>query len=268
MNISIHPLLEPASPTANHPARKHLPALRSIRGFSLLELSLSLTLLALVVASLLPLQRALENRRREFAEQNQMDHWMSHIEGFALSRRRLPCPAPDVEGSEQTQTPDGPCAASNGWLPWRAMGLARPVRAPFYAVASLETLGTPYAHTLTRKDGLKTVSFELLSASIFSPPDTAGSSPGTLPALLVKDHAQTPPDLTETTLSGMPCAGQTFLSVSAVALISSDPQHAAEFMGSNRCYRIPAAGSYVRMAWLSYERLIWLYVKAGLIGAS
>ena len=236
-------------------------------GFSLLELSLSLMVMALLLASMLPLQQAFENRRREWLEQSQMDQWMSHIEGFALTRRRLPCPAPDMDGSEQFQSTNGPCTISNGWLPWRAMGLAKPGRAPLYAVASLETIGAPYAHLLTTRGGLKTVPTDLLSAAILAPPDTSGSSPGTLPALLVTAaEAQTSLD-SPAPLSGMPCAGTLFLTVSAVALISSDFQKAQQFSGSNRCYQPPKTGDLARMAWLSYERLIWLYVKAGLIGS-
>ena len=59
---------------------------RSVDGFSLLELSLSLMIMALLLATLLPFQRSLEERRREWWEQTQMDQWMSQIEGFALTQ--------------------------------------------------------------------------------------------------------------------------------------------------------------------------------------
>jgi prepilin-type N-terminal cleavage/methylation domain-containing protein len=232
-------------------------------GFSLLELSLSLLVLGILMATLLPLNAAMENRRRDWMSQMQMDLWMSQIEAFALAHRRLPCPAADADGSEQSISSTGPCGLSNGWLPWRALGLQKPGRAPLYAVASMDTLGTPYSHLLTRQDGFRTVPIDLLSAAIFAAPETSGSSPGTLPALLVSDTAASAGGTH--TLTGMPCAGQLFQTVSAVALVSSDLEHSDQFKAGNRCYQPPAIGSQARMAWLSYERLIWLYVKAGLM---
>lgn len=256
-------------------ANTHFHRLRTSRyncGFSLLELALSLSVLGILLSALLPLQAALHSRYALMRETAQLDIWLHQIEGFALIHHRLPCPAPDNEGQEMFAGMAGPCQQSNGWLPWRSMGLPRPAQSPLYAVASLETLGTPYAHTLTRRDGLRQIPVDTLSAALFAPPDTSGPSPGTLPALLVKNEpiaasGSTSDAATLASLPGMPCAGTQFLTVSAVALISMHREQQAEFTGTNRCYNPPPVSHAGRMRWLSYERLVWLYTQSGLMTA-
>lgn len=236
------------------------------RAFTLLELALSLAVTALLLGSFSTIAGQLESRAREREQTALFDRWMTQLEAFALTRRRLPCPSTDLDGTEQQGALAGACAQSAGRLPWRSLGLQKPQSIPFYAVATLETLGTPMAYTLTRTDGYKSVPQDLLSAAIFGPPDTTGTSPGTLPALLVKDTNTTD---SSPMLAGMPCAGNRFMTVSAVAIVASGIQDPDEFSGNRRCFTPPAAvdrNRMRRMEWLSYERLMWLYLNAGLSG--
>jgi hypothetical protein len=140
--------------------------------------------------------------------------------------------------------------------------LPQPPQHTFYAVATLENLGTPYANTLTRKGGASAVSLDLLSAAVFAPPET-GANPSTwLPALKVCEPQS---DGLVTSIPGT-CPGARHLSLSAVVLLAADPLIASSYSAASRqitATRTSDKGLLLR--WLSYERLMWLYLKAGLL---
>ncbi|NIO41882.1 MAG: prepilin-type N-terminal cleavage/methylation domain-containing protein [Burkholderiales bacterium] len=104
------------------------PARNFARGFSLIELSVAILVIALLLGSLLvPLSTQVDQRR--YAEtEKQLEHIREALIGFALANRYLPCPAvsatngsEDRTGSQCTDVGSGP--KREGFVPWITLGL-------------------------------------------------------------------------------------------------------------------------------------------------
>lgn len=117
-------------------------------GFTLLELTIVLVIVALLTGSLLavlPLQQDLHNQA---AAERQLQEARDALLGFAAANGYLPCPArSSVDGSEDRTA--GSCTAGkrNGLLPWVSLGTARSDpwgRLVRYSVAPAFTGSGPY----------------------------------------------------------------------------------------------------------------------------
>lgn len=95
------------------------------RGFSLVELSVVLMIVALLLGGLLvPLGTQVE--QRQYAEtEKQLLEIKEALIGFAVSNRYLPCPAVSAaNGAEGPRTGTPPvCTPRVGFLPWVALGV-------------------------------------------------------------------------------------------------------------------------------------------------
>ncbi|UCH50211.1 MAG: prepilin-type N-terminal cleavage/methylation domain-containing protein [Betaproteobacteria bacterium] len=99
-------------------------------GFSLIELSVAIIVIALLLGSLLvPLSTQVDQRR--YAEtEKQLEHVREAVIGFALANRYLPCPAVSAtDGREDRDTGTGQCTdvggspKRDGFLPWVTLGV-------------------------------------------------------------------------------------------------------------------------------------------------
>lgn len=99
-------------------------------GFSLIELSVAIIVIALLLGSLLvPLSTQVDQRR--YAEtEKQLEQIREAVIGFALANRYLPCPAVSAtNGSEDRDTSTGQCTdvggnpKRDGFVPWVTLGV-------------------------------------------------------------------------------------------------------------------------------------------------
>ena len=148
-------------------ARRGIAQARRPRGFSLLEIAITLAVLALLLGSLLvPLSTQIA-QRNESATQKQLEEIKEALLGFAAANGRLPCPATAAsKGAEvvaNTSTGDCSNAAGGafiGFVPAVTLGLSQVDREGFavdgwgadahnrirYAVSSIQ-LGSDYVFT-------------------------------------------------------------------------------------------------------------------------
>ncbi len=111
-------------------ALKATQQLKYAGGFSLVELSVAIVVIALLLGSLLvPLSTQVDQRR--YAEtEKQLEHIREAVIGFALANRFLPCPAVSAtDGSEDRDTSTGQCTdvggnpKRDGFVPWVTLGV-------------------------------------------------------------------------------------------------------------------------------------------------
>ena len=239
------------------------PSKRTLHsGFSLIELALSLGILGLVGLSAPPLFKIWQAEKLRQREMNTMDSAMNQIEAYAITHRRLPCPASDFNGLENAKASNGICLQETGKLPWRTLGMTPPNPVPVFAVATLNALGTPYAQILTTGGAIKTVNLDALSSAIFAGPDLNADNSSALPALMVCDQAP----------SNNACPQNRYASLTAVALVAlptpEEPASELENTNNDKFFLIPnnPALSH-RFRWLTYEKLAWLYLRSGVLGS-
>jgi prepilin-type N-terminal cleavage/methylation domain-containing protein len=109
----------PSSQTSRHP----LPV---SRGFSLIEMSIVLLLVALLLGSILvPLSAQVDQRRASDTEK-QLDAIKESLIGFAIANRYLPCPAVSATNGAEDRTGTA-CTGGKrvGFLPWVTLGITR-----------------------------------------------------------------------------------------------------------------------------------------------
>lgn len=97
-------------------------------GFTLVELAVSLTIIALLLGMLvIPL--ATQFDQQKIAETRaQLEQIREAVLGFAIATGRLPCPATPgtpttVAGAGQENKPGAACALTEGVLPWLSLGV-------------------------------------------------------------------------------------------------------------------------------------------------
>jgi prepilin-type N-terminal cleavage/methylation domain-containing protein len=109
-------------------------------GFSLTELSMVLAIVGLLLGGLMYTMLAQVEQRGAVETQQRLEMAREYVLAFAIAKLRLPCPARDDSGGDETINAQGECkdlkGAENyyaGLLPARAIGL-QPVDAQGYAI--------------------------------------------------------------------------------------------------------------------------------------
>lgn len=100
-----------------------IPTLRTARGFTLVELAIVLTIVALLTGGLLLGVSAQREAAGNVDAQRQLENIREALLGFAISNGRLPCPAlPNLPSSNANAGVEN-CAQPHGVLPWATLGL-------------------------------------------------------------------------------------------------------------------------------------------------
>lgn len=148
--------------------------LKQERGFSLIELALSMSVLALLLTALLyPLSRQVEQQQVRRTEQ-QLSEIREALYGFAISHGRLPRPARSERDGEERDT----CANElecNGFIPWATLGVPR-----------ADAWGKLFMYSVARKFADSTARLSLNDAGIYTLHTRLTSAPGDLTPLAVK----------------------------------------------------------------------------------
>lgn len=229
------------------------------KGFMLVEVALVIMLVAIILGPVLHLLSS-QSRKDEVLQQLRTKQQISEaVEGFVLATGRLPCPATEARGKE-SRTGDA-CTNSEGWLPaatlntWNITGSWR------MAVATLDQAGEPALNTLISNQPFAELSPQQL-AEIVLAPYTANYSLGTgpLPAIHLCQQVSGLP-LPVNTQAG--CANHTLLSPSAVWV--AYPVESSANINSNRYQQffITPDQPALNPAWISFERMNWLWMKRG-----
>lgn len=88
------------------------------KGFTLIEMSILLTIVGLLISSfLIPLTSQIDAVKIQGTRKT-LDELKQVLIYHAIVNNRLPCPAADEKGSEDTA-----CTAKEGYLPWKNLGM-------------------------------------------------------------------------------------------------------------------------------------------------
>jgi len=228
-------------------------------GALLVEVALALSLIAVMS---LPLMRLNQSQKAQQAVQDkkqERQYIMEQIEGFILSQQRLPCPAAQRDGVESWL--NGTCQTAKGWLPLQSLGLAPQTTQWEMAVATLEQVGPPAANAFFAEKTLHAIGLQQLSEIIFAPPTESVSVEETaLPALhicILNPNEPLPPPTTHG------CGAHALQTATAVLVVYETGTQA----GTHQFF-IQANAPEHNPTWLSYERLVWLWMRAGVLDQS
>lgn len=230
--------------------------MNKLRGFLLIEVALVIMLVAVILGPVLHLMASQTKKDEVFTQLRTKQALIEAVEGFVLANGRLPCPSLERNGLE-SRSGDA-CTNREGWLPGatlHAWGISGQWR---LAVATLEQAGEPALNALVSNQPFAEISPQQL-AEIVMAPYTVNHALGTgpLPAIhLCQEVAgQTLPS---NTVAG--CGGHTLLSASAVWVAYQN-----ESINQNRYQQffISPEQAALNPAWLSFERLNWLWMKRG-----
>ncbi len=152
-----------------------------LKGFSLLEMAIVLTIVGLLLAGLLPsLTSQLEQQHRNETRQA-FAMIKEALYGFAITNRYLPCPASQVNGIEDRNLTTGACHQRVGFLPWASLG-----------VRALDGWGRYFQYGATPAFTNASSVFALGSStdiSIRNLNDSALSNSGGIPAVIISTGA-------------------------------------------------------------------------------
>lgn len=93
------------------------------RGFSLVELTIVLIIVALLASGLMVGISAQRNVAENLAAERQLENIREALLGFAMTKGRLPCPALPTLPSTDNAAGTEDCSSEHGVLPWATLGL-------------------------------------------------------------------------------------------------------------------------------------------------
>lgn len=91
-------------------------------GFSLVEMAIVLTIVALLLGGLLPMISGQMEQQRRTETRKQLDEIRAALIGFAVINNRLPCPADPTIGTGLNNAGVEKCSITTGVLPWVTLG--------------------------------------------------------------------------------------------------------------------------------------------------
>ena len=206
--------------------------IRAAAGFSLVELAVVMTIVALLLGGLIFTLSA-QTEQRNFEEtRRRLDQARELLLGYAIVNGRLPCPATAVSSGDESPVGGGACTTGfSGWLPARTIGFqptddtgfaidvwgnriryAVSVSVPFNTVAPQVCRpagAAPVTPHFTHKDNMRTNGIDC------QPND-----------LLICKSANLPPAITATTCGG--AANQIMTTSLVVAIIFSTGKNGAQ----------------------------------------
>lgn len=150
---------------------------RRSSGFTLVEMAMVLTIVALLLAGLLPTISGQVEQQRRTETIKQLNDIQQALIGFAIIHGRLPCPA--TASSKGLEDPVGGGNCSNfhdGFVPGATLGIAslnedgqvvdawnNPIR---YAVTGWDSTNPAFGDVYTTDDGMQTVGIAALSPNL------------------------------------------------------------------------------------------------------
>jgi len=111
--------------TKQSPKKRNL--CESESGFSLIEMAMVLTIVALLMAGLLPTLSGQIEQGRRTETRKLLDEIQQALVGYAIINGRLPCPTTTADPANANYgLQDGNCLspAAEGYLPWKTLGVA------------------------------------------------------------------------------------------------------------------------------------------------
>lgn len=112
--------------------KKEPPAMNKTKGFTLIEMAVVLTIMALLATYFMGAVGNLVVQKRRIDSQNKLVVIETALANFVAQTQRLPCPADgtkksavDADAGKEVRDGAGDCGdQQNGVLPWRAIGLS------------------------------------------------------------------------------------------------------------------------------------------------
>jgi prepilin-type N-terminal cleavage/methylation domain-containing protein len=105
----------------------HHTATHRLKGFSLVEMAIVLTIVGLLMATLLPSLTSQMEQQRRMETRKQMEDIRQALMGFAVMNGRLPCPTTQTDPANANYGMEaGSCnsnPAAEGYLPWKTLGV-------------------------------------------------------------------------------------------------------------------------------------------------
>lgn len=228
-------------------------------GLLILELALVMALISLFITPLIQLQKT----NRAALEQRAFDHEVQvinqAIQGFIMSRGRLPCPATDSSFEENRVNEQ---CTGTGQLPLATLGLpAHSFKNWRLIVATLESAGSPAAHQLFKDDVFEELSLQAFTEILLQPETPSnGLDKSALPAihLCLFDPEETLPSINEKGCGNHPLHSPTAVAVFYPANLISDSN-------LNRTHQFFLEPHIRRntLNWISFEQFVWLRTMSG-----
>lgn len=102
---------------------RQVPGMRRTRGFTLIEIAVALTIIALLSVGAIGVLQMSMLRTRIAETKAALDEAREAVTAYAVANRSLPCPAISAsDGNEQSRA-GGSCANRRGVLPWTTLGV-------------------------------------------------------------------------------------------------------------------------------------------------
>ena len=99
--------------------------LRKAAGFTLIELAITVFIIALLLGSIMvPLATQIEQRQTGETQKKQ-EEVRDALMGFAVTNGYLPCPAISAANGQEDRAAGGACNKRNGFIPWETLGVSR-----------------------------------------------------------------------------------------------------------------------------------------------
>jgi prepilin-type N-terminal cleavage/methylation domain-containing protein len=155
--------------------------LREQQGFTLIEMSMVLFIVALLLGGLLPTISSQVEQRHVNDTRKQLDEIQQALIGFAIVNGRLPCPAkPTIATTDTTNSPGTeictPTMLTTGVLPWVTLG-----------ISETDSWGRRFTYTATSAFIKAAPTFTLASNGTLTVKSAAGGSnvASSIPAVVV-----------------------------------------------------------------------------------
>jgi len=156
-----------------------LKSLRQLKGFSLVEMAIVLTIVGLLMATLLPSLSAQIEQQRRAETKKYMEDVRNALIGYAVINEYLPCPDTDGDGASNTPCQDV-ATKQFGTLPYKDLG-----------VTSADAFGVALVYGVSKKFADSSAHFTLSDIGTMRVCTTQSCSPSTTiltsaaPAVLV-----------------------------------------------------------------------------------